>query len=190
MVKLLSKIPGILSDISEILRVAEKVMDSVKDWKAENARDKNGLTLHKAANAGKAEEVKGLLERGADVEARDEDGATALHKAANAGKAAVVKLLLEYGADVEAQNEKERTALHVAAEVDKAAVVKLLLEAGANVRAKDEDGRTPRDLATAKSTRRLLDQVLRRWKIKIALLCILGISLVVGISLVISILNP
>lgn len=83
----------------------------------------------------------------------------------------------------------ERMALYDAAIAGKADEVTVLLEHGANVRAKDKAGQTPHDLATAEGTKRLLDQTLKKWKIKIALLCILGISLVVGIGIVVSILN-
>ena len=43
--------------------------------------------------------VKLLLEQGAEVESKDEDGRTPLWRAARNGHEAVVKLLLEKGAD-------------------------------------------------------------------------------------------
>ena len=52
--------------------------------------------LGMAASIGTAGVVKVLLEAGADLNARDEDGETPLHTAETAG---VVKVLLEAGAD-------------------------------------------------------------------------------------------
>jgi ankyrin repeat protein len=55
--------------------------------------------LYEAVRKGDAAEVKSLLDRGADVNAKFRYGATALFKAAEKGNADVVKLLLECGAD-------------------------------------------------------------------------------------------
>lgn len=55
--------------------------------------------LHAAAQNGAAEAMRWLLERGAAVNARDEDGATPLMHAALSGSVAAVKILLEYKAD-------------------------------------------------------------------------------------------
>jgi ankyrin repeat protein len=55
--------------------------------------------LYEAARRGDAVEVKALLDKGADVNAKFRYGATALFKAAERGHAEVVRLLLERGAD-------------------------------------------------------------------------------------------
>ena len=83
--------------------------------------------LHVRAAAGDAAKVKKLLDGGADVNARAENGRTALLVAAFKGHADVVKLLLEAGADTEARNKKGKTALAVAARDGQAAIVTLLL---------------------------------------------------------------
>ncbi|HEV7891964.1 MAG TPA: ankyrin repeat domain-containing protein [Pyrinomonadaceae bacterium] len=56
--------------------------------------------LYEAARKGDAAEVKALLDKGADVNAKFRYGATALFKAAERGNTEVVKLLIERGADV------------------------------------------------------------------------------------------
>jgi len=55
--------------------------------------------------------VKLLLEKGANIEAKDNDGDTALINAAIKGETEMVKLLLEKGANIEAKDNKGETAL-------------------------------------------------------------------------------
>ncbi|HEX8502656.1 MAG TPA: ankyrin repeat domain-containing protein [Pyrinomonadaceae bacterium] len=56
--------------------------------------------LYEAARKGDPAEVKAVLDRGADVNAKFRYGATAIFKAAERGHTEVVKLLIERGADV------------------------------------------------------------------------------------------
>ena len=56
--------------------------------------------LYEAARKGDAAEVRALLDKGADVNAKFRYGATALFKAAERGHTEVVKALIERGADV------------------------------------------------------------------------------------------
>ena len=63
-----------------------------------------------AAFRGNTAAVINLLERGADVNARDVDGDTALMFAAHGGHALVVALLLQYGANVYARARNGWTA--------------------------------------------------------------------------------
>jgi len=67
-------------------------------------------TLMLAAFRGDTAAVVNLLERGADVNARDRDGDTALMFAAFKGHALIVALLLQYGANVYARARNGWTA--------------------------------------------------------------------------------
>jgi hypothetical protein len=58
-----------------------------------------------------AEQLRRLIEQGADVNARSRDGLTPLIMASLKGKTTVVKLLVEYGADVNAQDNNGWTPL-------------------------------------------------------------------------------
>ena len=91
------------------------------------------------SNLKSLEEIKQLLKKGADVNAKDEwSGETALFVVARWGHIEVVKYLAECGADLEAKDESGRTALIGAAKEGQIEVVKYLAEKGADVDAKDE----------------------------------------------------
>ena len=110
-------------------------------------KDGYGRTpLSRAAGGGHEAVVKLLVEKGAQLEAKDTlYGRTPLSFAAWRGHEAVVKLLVEKGAQLEAKDTLYgRTPLSCAAERGHEAVVKLLVEKGAQLEAKDTlYGRTP-----------------------------------------------
>jgi ankyrin repeat protein len=93
--------------------------------------------------------AKLLLENGASVETREQDGRTPLIAAAGYGEDDVVKLLLGRGADIEAVDDGGQTALIAAScncpivdMADTSDSVRALLEKGANIEARDKRGRT------------------------------------------------
>ena len=83
-----------------------------------------------------------LLDRGADIGARDYSGDAPLHFAAFDNDSAVVALLLERGADVTAQSKSGDTPLHYAAFGNEPAVITLLLDRGADIAANNKSGDT------------------------------------------------
>lgn len=98
-----------------------------------------------AAGKGDTNVVKAMLERGADVNAKDNEGETALRLAVTSGKTDVVKLLIEKGADVNAISEDVLfggTALMLAAVFGNMNMVQTLLDNGADVNAEDKNGIT------------------------------------------------
>jgi ankyrin repeat protein len=102
-----------------------------------------------AIAAGRLDQVKLLLDQGADVNARDGYGNTALLKAADrdvlddAAKG-MLDLLLAKGADVNAKDRDGNTALMRAADAGKLQldVIRFLADKGADVDAKDRYGYT------------------------------------------------
>ncbi len=88
------------------------------------------------------EEIKELLKKGANVNARNKYGETALMKAAIIGQLDVVKCLVECRADLDVKDGVGRTALIKAVIWGQLAVVKCLVELAADLEAKDGDGRT------------------------------------------------
>jgi ankyrin repeat protein len=95
-----------------------------------------------ASEQGNEALVRLLLDRGADVNAKDGGNVTALHKASY-GHPSVVRLLLERGADINAEDKGERRPLINAVKNGHDEVSKILIEKGANVNIKDSDGITP-----------------------------------------------
>ncbi len=93
-----------------------------------------GQQLCQAAKNGDLAQVRLLLERGVDVDARDADGNTALHRASSKDGHAVARFLLAKGADVNAGLGKY-TPLCTAVCVDSREIVEFLLSKGADINA-------------------------------------------------------
>jgi ankyrin repeat protein len=87
--------------------------------------------LTAAATSQRTDLVKLLLENGADVNARDDEGYTALMEPAECGDQEVVEVLLAAGIDVNARNVEGFTALQYAKEQGHTKIVDLLAQAGA-----------------------------------------------------------
>jgi len=83
------------------------------------------------------ETIKTLLEHGAKVNHKDENGRTALHNAAMHRGKEVINLLISYGADVNARNKYQSTPLHQAAMLNNIEAAKALVEHGADIFAKN-----------------------------------------------------
>jgi len=138
--------------------------------------DDGATRLHQAASNGRAAAVKLLIERGANVLVRSNDGVTPLHDAARfeaewdgedgeerqAERVAVARMLLDKGADILATTNRGLTPLHFAAYCGDMVLVQILLERGAVVSARDSAGRSPLHMAAFKGrhqvARLLLDK--------------------------------
>lgn len=123
--------------------------------------DGGPTALHHAAN--KCEtgvNINVLLDAGADIEARTDEGVhhfyhdahdesqlTPLHVAALEGSSiSTLYALVERGADINAQTAHGRTALHIACRLAHCEDVEILLRSGADVSLKDSLGQTAMDL--------------------------------------------
>lgn len=94
-------------------------------------------SLLKAAARDDVKEVKSLLLKGADVDAKDNSGDTILHHAARRGRKEVVEVLLANGANVNLKNGDGLTALDVGMvaywQESSQEIARLLAASGANV---------------------------------------------------------
>ena len=106
------------------------------------------------------ESVPVLLEAGAAIDARQDDGSTVLHVMASgrpfgrdreklaAAESDLLDRLIEAGADLAAVSVDGQSPLHRAARSANSNLIELLVARGARLDAKDKDGRTPLDIVT------------------------------------------
>ena len=100
-----------------------------------------------------------LLDKGADVNARDSVGNTPLHDACRGGHCGVAALLIARGANVNTEDDYSNTALHETAyggdkNID---IAKLLLTNAANLNIRNSDNRTPLDIAVDRAKGKILN---------------------------------
>jgi ankyrin repeat protein/truncated hemoglobin YjbI len=121
-----------------------------------NDRGRYGLTaLHYAVRGGKLPLIKLLLERGAAVDALDEDGLTPLlHLFKTRSKAdpiPVMELLVANGANVNARNDRQGTLLMHFAKQGNSEAVRWLLAHGADPSARNTSGKTAAELSRSRA---------------------------------------
>jgi len=89
--------------------------------------------------------VKYLLNKGADIEAKDNDNRTAFVLAAKRGRTKTAELLLEAGAELKSRDASRRTCIHLAVMHERLETLRMLLnrEQGQLINEKDKDLRTP-----------------------------------------------
>ena len=119
-----------------------KVQDAVRHGATVRGQVRGITPLALAASGYHPEpEIRWLLNQGADVNGRDEDGRTALMWAAgDAGAASVVKVLLDHGANAALVDRAGKSALIYAADQGDLPVIHLLLQHGAQPLRKDRNG--------------------------------------------------
>jgi ankyrin repeat protein len=117
---------------------------------AVNGKDGGGSTaLHHAAGYGPLANIELLIDKGADVNAKNRRGSTPLHWAIH--DEAKVRLLVSKGADVNARQQQGRTPLYLAAMLgDSVQTMRLLLNAGADPNLASANGQAPLMMAASR----------------------------------------
>ena len=137
----------------------ESVFQLLKKEINVNIKDRTfGWTpLHWATAHGNLKLISTLLDKGADINAEDNNLWTPLHEAVSNGNKEVASLLLDKGADVNAEDNNLWTPLHEAISISDLKIAVLLLERGADVNKKDTNLWTPLELAKKEGNRNLID---------------------------------
>jgi len=117
----------LLTTIAAVLLVGTAFADPIQD----------------AAKSGDLAGVQAELDKGANVNAKDKNGATPLHRAAWFGHKEIVELLIAKGADVNAKDDSQSsnyvgTPLNCAAWKGHKEIAELLIDNGADVNAKSD----------------------------------------------------
>lgn len=122
-------------------------------WSATRSAKSEEEALPKVRDLLTLDRLQSLINSGADVNAKGEDGMTLLMLATISGNTDVIKLLLNAGADVNAKERHGYTPLLLAAEAaSNPEVIKVLLNAGADLKATNNNGITLLMLAAQRNS--------------------------------------
>ena len=112
--------------------------------------DELGEDLFTAVRGNEVATVQNLLDRGVDIDGRDEYGNTALMITAAYGYAELAEMLVERGAEVNLAGRIGHTALSYAAEEGHAEIAEMLVANGANVNTVNDYGNRVGSLAAGR----------------------------------------
>lgn len=129
----------------------------LQNKKFENKNQLLDSMLLRACAIGNDLLVNVLIDLGADVNSKDEFGATALMLATNRNHKNVVQRLIDAKADVNERNIIDRTALMFASLKGNADIVKILINSNAVVDLKDDFGKTALSLAKKKNRQEIVE---------------------------------
>ena len=93
-----------------------------------------------AVRDGNLQEVHALMQKGVDLDSKDDNDYTPLHYAAMVNNVSIADILLKNGVSIDSQAITKRTPLHIGAQFGSVEVVKLLTENGAKLDPKDQYG--------------------------------------------------
>ncbi|KAI4371321.1 hypothetical protein MLD38_019569 [Melastoma candidum] len=153
---------------NEDVDALRRALDDLNDMNIDinEAVEDSDTALHLACLYGQLPCVQLLLERGAGLEIKDEDGAIPLHDACAGGYKEIVQHLLSTARSpylikrmLETVESEGDTPLHHAARGEHAEVIRILLAAGADPKRRNIYGKTPVELLDEDSdTRRIFEE--------------------------------
>jgi ankyrin repeat protein len=137
-----------------------KLLSKDENWLEK--RDKyRRIPLHSSARYGAFKAASFLLDRGADLNVKDEGGNAPLHLASIFRHHEIVDLLIQHKADVNILNVQGQAPLHLASLYGNPESIKLLLAGGAKIDIRDADGNTPLHIAVLYRHPENLDEILK-----------------------------
>ncbi len=114
-------------------------------------------SIHMAARMEYQDRVKDFLDRGADINVKDDKGHSILHYAVTEGHESLTRFLIDQGADVNIRDGKGFTPLDRAISRNQIGIIEILVVNGAQFNVKGPDGRTLFDRALWSRNRELVD---------------------------------
>jgi ankyrin repeat protein len=124
-------------------RIEQLLLNPRVKYNIKQVKQISQIRLLQAVSRGKFEQVRALLDQGADINVKEKkSGQTPLISASFKQRKNLVQLLLDKGADVHARDINGETALMAAAAKGNTSIVKMLLEKGAHVNAEDRQKKT------------------------------------------------
>lgn len=153
--------PGIVRETFELIKAVGLPVKETTEPHPHAKMEGDATTLMAAAYGGDDDVLSDLIQRGADLEAKDVDGYTALMYACNGAQMRAVEVLLDAGADVNARDKQNSTPTMFAAQHGHTDIVKRLVEHGGDLDARGEHGLSALGFARQNGhdeTARLLEQ--------------------------------
>lgn len=135
--------------------IMDEISDGMPDWDRRpemppviGGRGRNGpnADLLDAAKRGDVTAVEKMLNDGADINARGDDGSSAIIMATLSNEVEMAKLLIEKGANVSIQNKRRDSPLHIAAFLGRHEITQLLLDGDAKLNLRNADSATALDV--------------------------------------------
>ena len=146
-----------------LTQVLEKLPPTCLD-EAKNERDM--AILHEAAQYGRDDMIREMLDAGASPLVANPKAATPFHWATSSGRTSTVRLLIDYASKYRKQgyldypNHAGMTALHEAVQYDRHGIAKLLLKAGASPLVRSPIAGTPFHWAASQGRYPILEDLL------------------------------
>ncbi|KAK6169585.1 hypothetical protein SNE40_020608 [Patella caerulea] len=134
-----------------------RVSSSIREERL-RVKFQDGCIFLAACSSSDTEEVKKLLDRGADINTSNIDGLTALHQACIDDNQDMVEFLVDNGAEVDVCDNEGWTPLHATASCGFTEIARYLIKRGANVAAVNNDGDLPMDICEDEEMENLLQK--------------------------------
>ena len=114
-----------------------------------------------AVRDGNLQEVHALMQKGVDLDSKDDNDYTPLHYAAMVNYVSIADILLQNGAAIDFQSITKRTPLHIGSQFGSVEVVKLLIENGAKLDQKDQYGFSALHVAVKREQHSIIEILLK-----------------------------
>ncbi len=145
-------------NLAEVKQLVENQKDLIHE---KNQND--CIPLHYSSYYGHRDITKYLIQKGAKINSKSDEGETPLHYAIYNERIEVVKLLIQEGADIHLRCIRGRTPFHVVSrENGNVEIGKLLIESGADINLKDNYGRTPLSYSAFRRHREFVELLMER----------------------------